>query len=211
MVFALGEKQSNEAPSSEACGRVSKDEGLALMKDFISQRMSHSCSPASPGRWRPENPPPRAPDSPSPGRSSGARQERSIRQPGQSRRSGAAQGVDRQRDIFSPTPAALHKGLPPITLMWGARAWANPRWWSVHSALAEGLKLIEIIARILGAAALLGALARALPLHRLCDDLSFDPETSYKALKTALEGGVEGRPDVCCFTPVRSPPSVPAT
>ena len=28
-----------------------------------------------------------------------------------------------------------------------------------------------------------------------CDDLSFDgPETSYKSLKTALEGGVEGRP-----------------
>jgi predicted AAA+ superfamily ATPase len=33
-----------------------------------------------------------------------------------------------------------------------------------------------------------------------CDDLSFDAEdTSYKSLKAALEGGVEGRPDNLIF------------
>jgi uncharacterized protein len=33
-----------------------------------------------------------------------------------------------------------------------------------------------------------------------CDDLSFDAEdTSYKSLKTMLEGGIEGRPDNVIF------------
>jgi hypothetical protein len=33
-----------------------------------------------------------------------------------------------------------------------------------------------------------------------CDDLSFDPgDTSYKALKGVLEGGIEGRPDNVLF------------
>src|SRR5260370_955990 len=46
------------------------------------------------------------------------------------------------------------------------------------------------------------ALLRDAP-HRFvlfCDDLSFDAEdTSYKSLKAALEGGIEGRPDNVVF------------
>ena len=46
------------------------------------------------------------------------------------------------------------------------------------------------------------ALVRAAP-HRFilfCDDLSFDgDDTSYKSLKAALEGGIEGRPDNVVF------------
>jgi uncharacterized protein len=46
------------------------------------------------------------------------------------------------------------------------------------------------------------ALLRADP-HRwvvFCDDLSFDADdTSYKSLKTALDGGIEGRPDNVLF------------
>src|SRR5207245_5391280 len=46
------------------------------------------------------------------------------------------------------------------------------------------------------------ALLRDTP-HRFilfCDDLSFDAEdTSYKSLKAALEGGIEGRPDNVVF------------
>lgn len=35
-----------------------------------------------------------------------------------------------------------------------------------------------------------------------CDDLSFDhDDTAYKSLKAALDGGIEGRPTMCCFTP----------
>jgi hypothetical protein len=45
-------------------------------------------------------------------------------------------------------------------------------------------------------------LTRGAP-HRcivFCDDLSFDAEdTSYKSLKAALEGGIEGRPDNVVF------------
>ncbi len=33
-----------------------------------------------------------------------------------------------------------------------------------------------------------------------CDDLSFDhDDTSYKSLKAALDGGIEGRPDNVVF------------
>ncbi len=33
-----------------------------------------------------------------------------------------------------------------------------------------------------------------------CDDLSFDhDDTSYKSLKAALDGGIEGRPDNVIF------------
>jgi hypothetical protein len=69
----------------------------------------------------------------------------------------------------------------------------------VHGALAGAgrLRLVEIHREDIEALPdLLGALADA-PFQFIvfCDDLSFDgAETSYKALKTALEGGVEGRP-----------------
>jgi hypothetical protein len=47
------------------------------------------------------------------------------------------------------------------------------------------------------------ALVRKQPKFRFlvfCDDLSFDAEdTSYKSLKAALEGGIEGRPDNMIF------------
>jgi predicted AAA+ superfamily ATPase len=75
---------------------------------------------------------------------------------------------------------------------------------AVHGALAgEGrLKLVEIHREDIEALPdLLGALAGA-PYQFIvfCDDLSFDgPETSYKALKSALEGGVEGRPSNVLF------------
>jgi predicted AAA+ superfamily ATPase len=46
------------------------------------------------------------------------------------------------------------------------------------------------------------AIVRTAPYRFLlfCDDLSFDhDDTSYKSLKAALEGGVEGRPDNVVF------------
>ena len=182
--------------------------------------MSRSCSPASRRRWsawrrrrrtRRISPPPR--------RSSGApRAGRSI----PSRRVNRVdlallKGVDRQRDMLLANTSRFAQGLPANNaLLWGARGMGKSSLVkSVHGALAEkGLKLIEIHREDIEALpALLGALAQA-PFRFIvfCDDLSFDgAETSYKALKTALEGGVEGRPRQCAvLRHVESPPSVAA-
>ena len=63
--------------------------------------------------------------------------------------------------------------------------------------MAGRLKLVEIHREdIEGLPALMSALREA-PYRFIvfCDDLSFDAgDTSYKSLKAALEGGVEGRP-----------------
>ena len=67
-----------------------------------------------------------------------------------------------------------------------------------RSSIRDGrLKLVEIHREdIEGLPALMGLLREA--PHRFivfCDDLSFDAgDASYKSLKAALEGGVEGRP-----------------
>ena len=64
------------------------------------------------------------------------------------------------------------------------------------------LKLIEIHREDIETLPELMALVRDAP-HRFilfCDDLSFDgDDTSYKSLKAALEGGIEGRPDNVVF------------
>ncbi len=111
------------------------------------------------------------------------------------------EGVDLQRDILFSNTARFAKGLPANNaLLWGARGMGKSSLVkSVHGALAgEGrLKLVEIHREDIEALPdLLAALAgQPFQFIVFCDDLSFDgPETSYKALKTALEGGVEGRP-----------------
>src|SRR6202040_3245195 len=62
---------------------------------------------------------------------------------------------------------------------------------------AKPLKLIEIHREDIESLPALMALLRG-DEHRFivfCDDLSFDKDdTSYKSLKAALEGGIEGRP-----------------
>ncbi|MCC3246936.1 ATP-binding protein [Methylocystis sp. WRRC1] len=116
------------------------------------------------------------------------------------------EGIDLQRDILFANTSRFAKGLPANNaLLWGARGMGKSSLVkSVHGALAgEGrLKLVEIHREDIEALPdLLGALAGA-PFQFIvfCDDLSFDgPETSYKALKTALEGGVEGRPKNVLF------------
>jgi predicted AAA+ superfamily ATPase len=67
---------------------------------------------------------------------------------------------------------------------------------------AHPLKLIEIHREDIDSLPVLMALLRDDP-HRFivfCDDLSFDADdTSYKSLKAALDGGVEGRPENVVF------------
>ena len=106
-------------------------------------------------------------------------------------------GVDRQRDILFGNTSRFAQGFPANNaLLWGARGMGKSSLVkSVHGALAgEGrLKLVEIHREDIEALpGLLGVLAETNQRFIVfCDDLSFDgPETSYKALKSALEGGV---------------------
>jgi uncharacterized protein len=111
------------------------------------------------------------------------------------------EGVALQRDLLFANTERFARGLPANNaLLWGARGMGKSSLVkAVHGALAGAgrLKLVEIHREDIEALPdLLGALAgQPFQFIVFCDDLSFDgPETSYKALKTALEGGVEGRP-----------------
>jgi predicted AAA+ superfamily ATPase len=113
-------------------------------------------------------------------------------------------GVDRVRDLLLENTKRFAKGLPANNaLLWGARGMGKSS--LVKAAHAEinraaksrALKLVEIHREDIESLPTLMALLRDAP-HRFivfCDDLSFDGgDTSYKSLKAALEGGIEGRP-----------------
>ena len=72
----------------------------------------------------------------------------------------------------------------------------------VNQTAEQPLKLVEIHREDIETLPELMALLRDVR-HRFilfCDDLSFDAEdTSYKSLKAALEGGIEGRPENVVF------------
>ncbi len=118
-------------------------------------------------------------------------------------------GIDRLRDILLDNTERFARGLPANNvLLWGARGMGKSS--LVKAAHADvnrmpGLspaKLIEIHREDIETLPELMALLREAP-HRVilfCDDLSFDgDDTSYKSLKAALEGGIEGRPDNVVF------------
>jgi predicted AAA+ superfamily ATPase len=118
-------------------------------------------------------------------------------------------GIDRLRDILLDNTERFARGLPANNvLLWGARGMGKSS--LVKAAHADvnrmpGLspaKLIEIHREDIETLPDLMALLREAP-HRVilfCDDLSFDgDDTSYKSLKAALEGGIEGRPDNVVF------------
>ena len=114
-------------------------------------------------------------------------------------------GVDRVRDLLIDNTLRFARGLPANNaLLWGARGMGKSS--LVKAAHAEinrrgigesRLKLVEIHREDIESLPALMALMREAP-HRFivfCDDLSFDGgDTSYKSLKAALEGGIEGRP-----------------
>lgn len=113
-------------------------------------------------------------------------------------------GVDHVRDILVDNTVRFARGLPANNvLLWGARGMGKSSLVkSVHALAAKetasGLKLIEVHREdIATLPALLDVLKDApFPAIIFCDDLSFDhDDTSYKSLKAALDGGVEGRPD----------------
>jgi predicted AAA+ superfamily ATPase len=116
-------------------------------------------------------------------------------------------GIDRSRDTLMENTRRFALALPANNaLLWGARGMGKSSLVkAVHAAVAADLpasaaplKLIEIHREDIETLPELMGLVRGRPERFLlfCDDLSFDAgDTSYKSLKAALEGGVEGRPD----------------
>ncbi|WP_173931519.1 ATP-binding protein [Chelativorans sp. Marseille-P2723] len=116
-------------------------------------------------------------------------------------------GIDRVRDILLDNTRRFAAGLPANNaLLWGARGMGKSSLVKavheeINSSRKEGdaaLKLVEIHREDIASLPKLMALLKG-STHRFilfCDDLSFDhDDTSYKSLKAALEGGVEGRPE----------------
>ncbi|WP_128294146.1 ATP-binding protein [Afifella aestuarii] len=114
------------------------------------------------------------------------------------------QGIDRSRDTLLENTRHFAKGYAANNaLLWGARGMGKSSLVkSVHAQVsAEApetpLKLVEIHREDINTLPDLMNTIRDRPERFIffCDDLSFDADdTSYKSLKAALEGGVEGRP-----------------
>ncbi len=117
---------------------------------------------------------------------------------------GLLRGIDLTRDILAENTERFAKGLPANNaLLWGARGMGKSSLVkALHhhvNALNQGtLKIVEIHREDIEQLPALMAFIRAAKAYRFivfCDDLSFDAEdTSYKSLKAALDGGIEGRP-----------------
>jgi uncharacterized protein len=118
-------------------------------------------------------------------------------------------GIDRVRDLLVENTERFARGLPANNaLLWGARGMGKSSLVKAAQAAigaahpVPGLKLVEIHREDIETLPDLMVLLRAAPQRFIvfCDDLSFDAEdTSYKSLKTMLEGGIEGRPDNVIF------------
>jgi len=118
-------------------------------------------------------------------------------------------GIDRVRDLLVENTERFARGLPANNaLLWGARGMGKSSLVkAAHAAIgsahpAAGLKLIEIHREDIESLPELMGILRGVPQRFIvfCDDLSFDAEdTSYKSLKTMLEGGIEGRPENVIF------------
>ncbi|CDX25682.1 conserved hypothetical protein [Mesorhizobium plurifarium] len=123
---------------------------------------------------------------------------------------GLIRGVDRVRDILLDNTERFASGYAANNvLLWGARGMGKSSLVkAVHATvnvsdrLDRPLKLIEIHREDIDTLPKLMGLLKAASYRFIlfCDDLSFDhDDTSYKSLKAALEGGVEGRPTNVIF------------
>ncbi len=121
---------------------------------------------------------------------------------------GLLQGVERQVSILVENTLRFARGLPANNAMlWGARGMGKSSLVkAAHAACnaeAPGaLALIEIHREDIRTLPDLLNILREHPRRCLvfCDDLSFEREDAdYKALKSVLEGGIEGRPPNVLF------------
>jgi len=119
-------------------------------------------------------------------------------------------GVENQRDTLFANTQRFADGLPANNaLLWGARGMGKSSLVkAVHEQVNEGrrgdarLVLIEIHREDIDTLPQLLRILRDSDRRVVmyCDDLSFDKDdTSYKSLKAALEGGIEGRPKNTIF------------
>ena len=119
-------------------------------------------------------------------------------------------GVDRSRNTLLENTRRFAHGKPANNaLLWGARGMGKSSLVkAVHAtiqtedALEKPLLLIELAREDIATVGRLLTHLSALPANSIlfCDDLSFDNnDTSYKSLKAALEGGLEGRPPNMIF------------
>jgi len=118
------------------------------------------------------------------------------------------QGIEQSKATLVENTQRFARGLPANNaLLWGARGMGKSSLVkAVHAAIAQtqrNLKVVEIHREDIASLPQLMAMLRASPKFRFivfCDDLSFDADdTSYKSLKAALDGGLEGRPENVIF------------
>ena len=116
---------------------------------------------------------------------------------------GLLHGIERQKGLLLDNTLRFARGLPANNAMlWGARGMGKSSLVKAAHAAANhavpgGLALIEIhredIRTLPDLLNLLRGRSRRCLI--LCDDLSFEREDAdYKALKSVLDGGIEGRP-----------------
>jgi uncharacterized protein len=118
------------------------------------------------------------------------------------------QGIARQKEILLENTRRFADGLPANNAMlWGARGMGKSSLVkAVHAEVNRAtpgvLALIEIHREDIRTLPALLNVLRDQPRRCLilCDDLSFEKEDAdYKALKSVLDGGIEGRPDNVLF------------
>ena len=116
---------------------------------------------------------------------------------------GLLKGIERQKRLVLDNTLRFAAGLPANNAMlWGARGMGKSSLVKAAHAAANAarpgsLALIEIHREDIRTLPDLLNLLRGLPQRCLilCDDLSFEREDAdYKALKSVLDGGIEGRP-----------------
>jgi predicted AAA+ superfamily ATPase len=118
-------------------------------------------------------------------------------------------GIDHVRDLLLANTEQFARGHGANNaLLWGARGMGKSSLVkSIHADIEaregfERLVLVEIAREDLETLPQLMRAIAGQPARFIvfCDDLSFDSgETSYKSLKTILDGGLEGRPDNVLF------------
>lgn len=117
-------------------------------------------------------------------------------------------GVNHVKSILYENTERFAEGFAANNvLLWGARGMGKSSLVkAIHAAINDehgtAMKLVEVHREDIDTLPVLMDILKAAD-HRIilfCDDLSFDhDDTSYKSLKAALDGGVEGRPDNVIF------------
>ena len=117
-------------------------------------------------------------------------------------------GMEAHKERLLANTRQFAQGLPANNaLLWGARGMGKSALIkAVFGALRKefpALRIVEIDRDVIHGLPKLMRLLRKHPDYRFivfCDDLSFEEEdATYKTLKAALEGGIEGRPENVVF------------